>query len=207
MPIAIKEWAVTIRALSEGEQLLIFRSDGENEDFALEHQRFFLFPTFEHDRNDVVRGAHVPELRRALEEGVWPDGDPPIRALTQPGGIEQPDRVRVRAWAEVAGQYTITNQRAISELSPFYIWTPDYAQKRLGWRRGTPLHVTLLRTHRIPRPVTIRVRPEHDFGPDWLEITRELPFEGTPVLSEIEFGRVQEEIESIVSGRPLASLA
>ena len=107
----------------------------------------------------------------------------------------------------VAGQYTITNQRAISELSPFYIWTPDYAQKRLGWRRGTPLHVTLLRTHRIPRPVTIRVRPEHDFGPDWLEITRELPFEGTPVLSEIEFGRVQEEIESIVSGRPLASLA
>ena len=185
MPIAIKEWAVTIRALSEGEQLLIFRSDGENEDFALEHQRFFLFPTFEHDRNDVVRGAHVPELRRALEEGVWPDGDPPISALTQPGGIEQPDRVRVRAWAEVAGQYTITNQRAISELSPFYIWTPDYAQKRLGWRRGTPLHVTLLRTHRIPRPVTIRVRPEHDFGPDWLEITRELPFEGTPVLSEI----------------------
>ena len=207
MPIAIKEWAVTIRALSEGEQLLIFRSDGENEDFALEHQRFFLFPTFEHDRNDVVRGAHVPELRRALEEGVWPDGDPPISALTQPGGIEQPDRVRVRAWAEVAGQYTITNQRAISELSPFYIWTPDYARKRLGWRRGTPLHVTLLRTHRIPRPVTIRVRPEHDFGPDWLEITRELPFEGTPVLSEIEVGRVQEEIESIVSGRPLASLA
>ncbi len=207
MPIAIKEWAVTIRALSEGEQLLIFRSGDEDEEFALEHQRFFLFPTFEHARNDVVRGAHLPELRRALEEGVWPDGDPPTSALTQPGGIEQPDRVRVRAWAEVAGQYTVTNQRAISELSPFYIWTPDYAQKRLAWRRGTPLHVTLLRTHRIPRPVTIRVKPEHDFGPDWLEITRELPFGGTPVLSEIEFGRVQDEIESVVCGRSLASLA
>lgn len=76
MPIAIKEWAVTVRALSEGEQLLIFRSDGETEELALEHERFFLFPTFEHARNDVVRGAHVPELRRALEEGVWPDGDP-----------------------------------------------------------------------------------------------------------------------------------
>lgn len=207
MPIAIKEWAVTVRALSEGEQLLIFRTDRDADSPALEHDRFFLFPTFEHARNDVVRGAHVPELRRALEEGVWPDGDPAISALTQPGGIEQPDRVRVRAWAEVAGEYTVTNQRAISELSPFYIWTTDYAQKRLGWRRGAPLHVTLLRTHRIPRPVTIRVRPEHDFGPDWLEITRELPFEGTPVLSEIEFGRVQDEIEAIVSGRRLASLA
>ena len=114
MPIAIKEWAVTVRALSEGEQLLIFRTDAENESGSLEHDRFFLFPTFEHARNDVVRGAHVPELRRALEEGVWPDGDPAISALTQPGGIEQPDRVRVRAWAEVAGEYTVTNQRAIS---------------------------------------------------------------------------------------------
>ncbi len=206
MPIAIKEWAVTVRALSEGEQLLIFRRDDENEPSSLEHDRFFLFPTFEHARNDVVRGAHVPELRRALEEGVWPDGDPAISALTQPGGIEQPDRVRVRAWAEVAGEYTVTNQRAISELSPFYIWTTDYAQKRLGWRRGTSLRVTLLRTHRIPRPVTIRVRPEHDYSTNWLEITRQLPFEGTPVLSELEFGRVKDEIESIVSGRRIASL-
>ncbi|MSX02332.1 MAG: DUF1802 family protein [Actinobacteria bacterium] len=201
MPIAIKEWAVTIRALAEGEQLLIFRSGAEEEPEALENSRFFLFPTFEHEANDVVRGAHVPELRRALEEGVWPDGDPPVSALTRPGGIEQPDRVRVRAWAEVAGEYTITDQRIINELSPFYIWTNDYAAKRLGWRRRSPLRVTLLRTHRIPRPVTIRVRPEHDFGPTWLEITRELPFEGTPVLSDLEFGRVQEEIESIVSGR------
>ncbi len=207
MPIAIKEWAVTVRALSEGEQLLIFRSGDEAEEGPLEHDRFFLFPTFEYASNDVVRGAHVPELRRALEEGVWPDGDPAISSLTQPGGIAQPDRVRVRAWAEVAGEYTVTNQRVISELSPFYIWTTDYAQKRFGWRRGTPLQVTLLRTHRIPRPVTIRVRPEHDFSRQWLEITRELPFEGTPVLSELEFGRVKDEIESIVSGRRLVSLA
>ncbi len=206
MPIAIKEWAVTIRALAEGEQLLIFRDGADQGSRPLEHDRFFLFPTFEYANNDVVRGAHVPELRRALEEGVWPDGDPPISALTRPGGIEQPDRVRVRAWAEVAGEYTINDQRTINELSPFYIWTTDYAAKRLGWRRRTPLHVTLLRTHRIPRPVTIRVRPEHDFGPTWLEITRQLPFEGTPVLSDLEFGRVQDEIESIVSGR-IAALA
>ena len=78
----------------------------------------------------------------------------------------------------------------------------------IRWRRDSlSSSATLLRTHRIPRPVTIRVRPEHDFGPDWLEITRDLPFEGTPVLSEIEFGRVQDEIEAIVSGRRLASFA
>jgi len=33
----------------------------------------------------------------------------------------------------------------------------------------------------------------------WLELQRDLPFEGTPVLSDEEFDRAAEEIESIVS--------
>ena len=86
MPIALKEWAVTVRALAEGEQLVTLRKGGIREDhkhFELEHDRFFLYPTFDHQRNDVIRDAHAPELCRALEEGVWPDGEPPTRALTQ----------------------------------------------------------------------------------------------------------------------------
>src|SRR5918996_4422787 len=76
MPIAFKEWAVTARALSEGEQLLTLRKGGireENKHFELEHEQFFLYPTFDHERNDLVRESHHPELRRALEEGVWPE--------------------------------------------------------------------------------------------------------------------------------------
>ncbi len=79
MPIAFKEWAVTVRALSEGEQLITLRKGGIQEDnkhFELEHDRFFLYPTFDHQRNDLVRESHHPELRRALEEGVWPDEEP-----------------------------------------------------------------------------------------------------------------------------------
>ena len=72
MPIAFKEWAVTVRALAEGEQLITLRKGGVREErkpFEFEHDRFFLYPTFEHQRNDVVRASHQPELRRALEEG------------------------------------------------------------------------------------------------------------------------------------------
>ena len=204
MPIALKEWAVTVRALAEGEQLLTLRKGGireEHKHFELEHERIFLYPTFDHQRNDVVRDAHTPELRRALEEGVWPDGDPPTQALTRDGGIPQPERVRVRAWAEVAGHYTVTDPRVVSELSPFYIWTTDYAQKRLSWKPRHPLHVVLLRTYRIPRPVTVRVRGDYAGCRSWLEIARDLPFEGTPVLADDEFAHVQETIESICSGR------
>jgi len=202
MPIAFKEWAVTVRALAEGEQLLTLRKGGIREPekhFELEHDRFFLYPTFDHQRNDCVRASHQPELRRALEEGVWAEGEPPPNALIRDGGIAQPDRVRIRAWAEVADHYTITDRRAVDALSPYYVWTPDYAEKRLAWKRRHPLHVIVLRTFRIPRPVTVKVRDEYGGCRSWVEIARELPFEGTPVLSDDEFERAAAEIEAIAS--------
>jgi len=201
MPIAFKEWAVTVRALAEGEQLITLRKGGIREPgkhFRVEHERFFLYPTFDHQRSDLVRESHQPELRRALEEGVWAD-DPPTAALTDDGGIAQPERVRIRAWAEVADQFTVTDPRCVDALSPFYVWTPDYAEKRLAWKRRHPLHVLLLRTYRIPRPVTVKVRDEYGGCRSWLELHRELPFEGTPVLSDEEFDRASEEIQAIAS--------
>jgi hypothetical protein len=204
MPIAFKEWAVTVRALAEGEQLVTLRKGGIREPakhFALDHDRFFLYPTFDHQQPDLVRESHQPELRRALEEGVWPDGEPPMHACD--AGIAQPDRVRIRAWAEVAGHYTLTDRRCLDALSPFYVWTSDYAEKRLNWKRNHPLHVLLLRTYRIPRPVTVRVKDDYGGCRSWVEIQRDLPFEGTPVLSDSEFERAAEEIEAIATGAPV----
>ena len=204
MPIAFKEWAVTVRALAEGEQLLTLRKGGVGEPdkhFELEHDRFFLYPTFDHQRIDLIRQSHRPELRRALEEGVWAEGEPVVQDWAVDGGIFQPDRVRIRAWAEVAHCFTVTDMRTVDALSPYYVWTPDYAEKRLAWKRRHPLHVLLLRTYRIPRPVTVKVRDEYGGSRSWLELQRDLPFEGTPVLSDDEFDRAAEEISAIISGR------
>jgi hypothetical protein len=202
MPVAFKEWAVTVRALAEGEQLITLRKGGireENRHFEIEHDRFFLYPSFEHQNAALVRDSHHPELERALEEGVWAEGEPAARTLLQDGGVPHPERVRIRAWAEVAASYLITDPRCVDALSPYYVWTPDYAEKRLAWKRRHPLHVILLRTYRIPRPVTVKVRDEYLGCRSWLELQRELPFEGTPVLSDEEFDRVESEIEAIAS--------
>src|SRR2546429_2476414 len=93
MPIAFKEWAVTVRALAEGEQLLTLRKGGireENRHFEIEHDRFFLYPTFDHQQGKHVRESHRPELGRALEEGVWSDGEPPASVFTRENGIPSP---------------------------------------------------------------------------------------------------------------------
>jgi hypothetical protein len=105
MPIAFREWAVTVRALAEGEQLLTLRKGALREPgkpVRLAHERFFLYPTFEHQHGGLVRESHQPELRRALEEGVWSDGEPLLNAFASGAPVQQPDRVRIRAWAEVA---------------------------------------------------------------------------------------------------------
>ncbi len=129
---------------------------------------------------------------------MWAEGEPPVHALAQDGGIAQPERVRIRAWAEVAAHVTITDPRTVDALSPYYVWTTDYAEKRLAWKRRHPLHVLLLRTYRIPRPVTVKVRDDFGGCRSFLEITRDLPFEGTPVLSDEEFERASVEIQTIV---------
>ena len=101
---------------------------------------------------------------------------------------------------ELADHFTITDPRCVDALSPFYVWSTDYAEKRLEWKRRHPLHVLLLRTYRIPRPVTVRVKDEYGGCRSWLELQRDLPFEGTPVLSDDEFDRAAEAIRAIADG-------
>ena len=64
-------------------------------------------------------------------------------------------------------------------------------------KRRHPLHIMLLRVHRIPRPVTVRVRDEYHGCRSWVEIDRDLPFEGTPVMADEEFDRAREEIKEV----------
>ena len=106
----------------------------------------------------------------------------------------------------MAASYLVTDPRCVDALTPYHVWTPDYAEKRLRWKRRHPLHVVVLRTYRIPRPVTVRVREDYGGCRSWVEVQRALPFEGTPVLSDEEFERVTEEIEAIASTAvPIAS--
>ena len=174
------------------------------------HDRFFLYPTFDHQRNDLVRDSHQPELRRALEEGVWPDGDPPPHALTRDGGIPQPDRVRIRAWAEVAAHFTITDPRVGQRAVPV-LRLDDGLRARSAWRGSAATRCTslLLRTYRIPRPVTVKVRDEFGGCRSWLEITRDLPFEGTPgaLRRRVRARRREDRRRSARRRRPRAGLA
>ena len=69
--VALKEWAVTVKALAEGQQILLLRKGGiheESKDFRVIHPEFLLYPTFEHQREDLLREEYQPDLRAVLAE-------------------------------------------------------------------------------------------------------------------------------------------
>ena len=168
--------------------------------FALEHDRFFLYPTFDHQRNDLVRESHQPELRRALEEGVWADGEPPAHALD----AGRRHRRSPTACASAPGprspaHWTITDRarrrRAVAVLRV------DARLRREAPGVEAPPPAARAAAAHVPHPAARHGRVRDDYGGcrSWLEITRDLPFEGTPVLSDEEFERASEEIAAIAA--------
>src|SRR4051794_36210007 len=89
---AFKEWAVICHALAAGKQSLILRKGGvaeEGGEFAVEHNRFWLFPTYTHQQRDGIQPEALPWL--AEVEGQRPPSD----------------RVRISHFAEVTGIYHV----------------------------------------------------------------------------------------------------
>lgn len=202
---ALKEWAITVRALAAGEQLITLRKGGIREEgrhFAIEHERFFLYPTFDHQRLDLVRPAYRDRLAETLRMARWQNGAPGKEAFSQDGGITQPTHVRIDAWAEVAAAFEVTEPAAVAALAPFHIWSDDYAEKRLRWKRKHPLHVLVLRVHRVPEPAMLPVGAEYGGCKSWVDLDRGLEFTGAPVAGDDAFGEALARIATTCGATP-----
>ena len=63
--LALKEWAVVGDLVADGRCALLLRKGGVHEDtgpgrFRLEHERFLLFPAWEHERLDWIKPDWLP---------------------------------------------------------------------------------------------------------------------------------------------------
>lgn len=181
---ALKEWALACAALGRGDQILLLRKGGiaeEGKHFRVEHPEFLLFPTYEHQRADLVK----PAARAELEA---------IRASRGPA-----DRVEVRFWARVAQDFTITETAELEVLAPLHPWSDDYALSRLRWKPRHPLHALALRVYRLAAPASIPLRPEYGGCKSWLTLADEIALEGArAVLDDRAFdeqlGRVRDAL-------------
>ena len=65
--MALKEWAVAVKALGRGEQTLILRKGGihrDDRDFRLVDPEFLLFPTYLHQKAGVDQAGPLRDSSR-----------------------------------------------------------------------------------------------------------------------------------------------
>ena len=177
--LALKEWAVTQEALDRGLQVVLLRKGGireEDREFRLKGTMFLIYPTYEHQRRELVK----PPFHPLLDE-----------VLARP---RSPDRVVFTHFAVVEEAVSVTEQERVSALSPCYIWTEDYAQARLRWRPRRPLWVMLVRAYRLERPVEVPYRPEFGGCRSWVDLPEPVALGRlTPVITDDEFQRKARE--------------
>ncbi len=171
--MALKEWAVTVRALAQGTQVLLLRKGGIHEtdkDFRVIHPEFLLYPTYEHQREDLLKQEHKADLRQVLEEP------------------RQENQISFTHWAKVEETIQVSEQDKADDLSPYHIWTNEYAQSRLRWKPMLPLSVLLLRVYSLENPVNVPDLPEYTGCTSWVDILDRVSLGRLqPVLNDEEF--------------------
>ena len=138
--MALKEWAVTVEAMAQGDQVLLLRKGGIHEDgkdFRVIHREFLFYPTYLHPKEQLLQPALQPALRKVLEE-------------PQDSG-----QITFSYWAKAEEVLEISGQKQVDDLEPHYIWTTAYAQSKLHWKPMLSLSVLLLRVYRLEQAVTV----------------------------------------------------
>ena len=179
--LALKEWAITVKALADGDQILMLRKGGiheESKDFRVVHPEFLLYPTYLHQKEDLLKDSHQPTLRQLLAD------DP-----------DDKDAVTFTHWARVHELIEIDQQGKVEDLAPHHIWTDTYAQSRLHWKPMVPLTIMLLRVYEMENSTTVSFIPEYGGCKSWVDIIPTVRLgNATPVIDDARFGEMVEAV-------------
>jgi len=181
--VAFKEWAVICRALAEGRQALILRKGGVAErggEFTVEHTRFWLFPTYLHEKPEALKPEALPLLQAA-------EADKP-----------PPGTVRLSHFAEVGGAYHVHDIVGAMRIDPLHLWSPQTVEARFAYRRPG-LFVLPVRVWRVPEPFEIADTAYYAGCKSWVELERELPTAGAaPVLDDDAFRDLMRTLDLLL---------
>jgi len=186
--IALKEWAVAVKALRDGRQVLLVRKGGiseETRDFRIQSERFLLFPTYEHQRRDLLQ----PEFQADLDA-----------VLAAP---RDPSRVRLDTFAELTDLFEVTEPAQVESLAPFYCFSEQYAEERLRWRPRKPLLIMAVRAYTLATPLVLPNRPEFGGCKSWLTLDEDIaPDALTAALDDATYAAQIDAVREALSRVP-----
>jgi hypothetical protein len=157
---AFKEWASVVSALELGKQDLIFRKGGiaeEGRGFAVDHDRFFLFPTYFHQQRAGIRDEHGSIYETVMRTRP-PEG-----------------RIIVTSWAHVKRTFVIERPEDLTRLASRHIYAPHVLIERLHGRHGTALHALEVDVHLLDVPLDLPLLDRYGGCRSWVDLEMSAP--------------------------------
>jgi hypothetical protein len=184
LKVALKEWAVICAALAAGRQAVLLRKGGIAEAggaFRVEHERFWLWPTYAHQQSAGV----VEEARPLLERAVANRAE---------------GEVTLTPFAKVERVYYTEDLEKVLSLAGLHLWSEETVRSRFAYR--TPgLFVLVVRVYRAATGHRLTETPEQAGCKSWVDLREALAAEGAPVLSAEALAGVVAEVERLL--RPM----
>jgi hypothetical protein len=179
---ALKEWAVVCRALEEGRQVLLLRKGGileYRQGFEVKHDRFLLFPTYEHQSKDHLQADYSNKLDEVLKD--------------QPAAGTN----RITSYVESVEVKEITDRITLRMLANYHIWSENYVNARMDYNPKKPMSVILLRVFKLDRPILVENKPEWIGCRSWIPL--DIDVSGRAIMDDLRFNKIASEVKGVLS--------
>ena len=181
---ALKEWAVAVDALEQGNMIMLLRKGGIKEEgnrFSVTHNRILLYPTYEHQQPNLLKPEYAAQVTPVTSG--W-----------------HPETVQISSWAEITDILLVSDEKAVVTLLPYHIWNEQFVSDRLRWKPRQSLFILLLRTYRLPQPQLINYRSEYGGCRSWIDLTEAINLEGiVPVLDDTTYTAQVTQIRNLLT--------
>ena len=168
MMAALKEWAIVCKALEEGRQVLLLRKGGIMEyrqGFEIKHNKFLLFPTFEHQSKEYIQPDYIDNLDIILQHQLTDPYHPTANS----------GRNKLTLYAKVIDVKEVGDKSIIRKLEKYHIWNDRYVNLRMDYNPKKPMSVLLLRVYKMNTPIEVDIIPEWAGCRSWVSIELEFP--------------------------------
>ena len=179
--IGLKEWSVTSRALSQGEQIFMLRKGGIREDtrhFKIEHNQFLLYPGVFHEGTSLLK--------------------PKYHSLTSGAANEDfNENITLSVFCQLIETIDISHENQVNALDPFHIWSKSFPAKRFKWKPSQPLKLMIVRAYRLNPAMKIPVIPAYKGCKSWIELVENINTSDLkPALSDKTFSSVLAKVHN-----------
>ena len=151
----------------------------KDQPFALPCSKAVLFPSFEHQKNDLLK----------------------IKPVTSNPSYDEGDRVEIQYWVDFTECLVLEASKVSTAFHQEHIWTEEFVTQKFKWKPERPVFCILCRTYRLPEYSATIYQKKYGGCRSFIELSEAFHFDQSqPVLSDSDYIRKSQSIRSHIVG-------